>query len=384
MEHVQKRFKDEVVIKDLSLEVHDGELLVLIGPSGCGKTTTLKMMNRLLPLSGGHIYVDGEDIAALDPVKLRRNMGYVIQQGGLFPHMTVRQNIEIIEKLEKRPKDEMTARTRSLMAMIGLDPEEYLDRYPAELSGGQQQRVGVARALATDPEYVLFDEPFSALDPPTRMALQDEVISLHEKLNKTMIFVTHDMDEAIKIADRICLMKDGEIVQLDTSENILRHPANAFVSEFVGSGRIWSAPEFIRAQDIMIDHPVKCRGDLTVEGCIIRLQEYRVSSLMVVDKAGRLIGVVDKSVLIKRPKPDAQADAVMRPVRFSVHPEDQLIDIVKAIPAEDVGRINDIPVVDSENRLVGLVTNNNIVSKFIRPWLADTEADEEGRVTADD
>ena len=129
--------------------MHDGELLVLIGPSGCGKTTTLKMMNRLLPLSGGHIYVDGEDIAALDPVKLRRNMGYVIQQGGLFPHMTVRQNIEIIEKLEKRPKDEMTARTRELMAMIGLDPEEYLDRYPAELSGGQQQRVGVARALAT-------------------------------------------------------------------------------------------------------------------------------------------------------------------------------------------------------------------------------------------
>lgn len=176
------------------MEIEDKRLTVLIGPSGCGKTTTLKMINRLIHPTAGDIFIDGENIDELDPVKLRRRMGYVIQQGGLFPHMTIRQNIEIIERLEKRDAGKIAENTKRLMKMVDLDPAEYLDRYPSQLSGGQKQRIGVIRALAGDPEIVLFDEPFSALDPVTRSSLQDELLELQEKMAKTMIFVTHDMD----------------------------------------------------------------------------------------------------------------------------------------------------------------------------------------------
>ncbi|WP_282750132.1 ABC transporter ATP-binding protein, partial [Emergencia timonensis] len=206
---VTKDFKGNVVLSDISMEIKDKELTVLIGPSGCGKTTTLKMINRLIQPSKGNIFIDGKNIEEMDKVQLRRNMGYVIQQGGLFPHMTVRQNIEIIERLEKKDPQAIVDNTVRLMKMVDLNPEAFLDRYPTELSGGQRQRIGVIRALANDPDIVLLDEPFSALDPVTRSSLQDELIELQAKVGKTMVFVTHDMDEAIKIADRICIMKDG-------------------------------------------------------------------------------------------------------------------------------------------------------------------------------
>ena len=203
---VTKDFKGNVVLSDISMEIKDKELTVLIGPSGCGKTTTLKMINRLIQPSKGNIFIDGKNIEEMDKVQLRRNMGYVIQQGGLFPHMTVRQNIEIIERLEKKDPQAIVDNTVRLMKMVDLNPEAFLDRYPTELSGGQRQRIGVIRALANDPDIVLLDEPFSALDPVTRSSLQDELIELQAKVGKTMVFVTHDMDEAIKIADRICIM----------------------------------------------------------------------------------------------------------------------------------------------------------------------------------
>ena len=219
--HVSKDFHGKVVLSDISMEIPTGELTVLIGPSGCGKTTTLKMINRLLSPSSGEIWIDGKNIETLDKVQLRRRIGYVIQQGGLFPHMTIRENIEIIARLAKGDPQAISCKTDQLMEMVDLDPAEYLDRYPTELSGGQQQRIGVIRALANDPEVVLFDEPFSALDPVTRSSLQDELVSMHEKMGKTMVFVTHDMDEAIKIADRICIMRNGHILQFDTPEQIL-------------------------------------------------------------------------------------------------------------------------------------------------------------------
>ena len=236
--NVTKEFKDKVVLSDISMEIEDKRLTVLIGPSGCGKTTTLKMINRLIHPTAGDIFIDGENIDELDPVKLRRRMGYVIQQGGLFPHMTIRQNIEIIERLEKRDAGKIAENTKRLMKMVDLDPAEYLDRYPSQLSGGQKQRIGVIRALAGDPEIVLFDEPFSALDPVTRSSLQDELLELQEKMAKTMIFVTHDMDEAVKIADKICIMRGGHILQYDTPEVILKNPADEFVANFVGINRI--------------------------------------------------------------------------------------------------------------------------------------------------
>ena len=235
-------FHGKVVLSDISMEIPTGELTVLIGPSGCGKTTTLKMINRLLSPSSGEIWIDGKNIETLDKVQLRRRIGYVIQQGGLFPHMTIRENIEIIARLAKGDPQAISCKTDQLMEMVDLDPAEYLDRYPTELSGGQQQRIGVIRALANDPEVVLFDEPFSALDPVTRSSLQDELVSMHEKMGKTMVFVTHDMDEAIKIADRICIMRNGHILQFDTPEQILKHPADDFIASFVGTERTLGLP----------------------------------------------------------------------------------------------------------------------------------------------
>lgn len=225
-QHVTKSFKDNKVLSDISLTIEDGELVAIIGSSGCGKTTTLKMINRLIRPTKGKIFIDGKDIEDMNKVEMRRSIGYVIQQAGLFPHMTVRENIELIQRLEKKDEEQISKNTEYLMDMVGLNGDEFLDRYPNDLSGGQQQRVGVARALANNPKIMLMDEPFSALDPMTRVSLQDELIALHEKVDKTIVFVTHDMDEAIKIADKICIMKDGHILQYDTPEEILKNPAN--------------------------------------------------------------------------------------------------------------------------------------------------------------
>ena len=288
--HVSKDFHGKVVLSDISMEIPTGELTVLIGPSGCGKTTTLKMINRLLSPSSGEIWIDGKNIETLDKVQLRRRIGYVIQQGGLFPHMTIRENIEIIARLAKGDPQAISRKTDQLMEMVDLDPAEYLDRYPTELSGGQQQRIGVIRALANDPEVVLFDEPFSALDPVTRSSLQDELVSMHEKMGKTMVFVTHDMDEAIKIADRICIMRNGHILQFDTPEQILKHPADDFIASFVGTERIWDSPEFIRVSDFMIKETITCHGDLNRNLCIKRMRDHHIDSLLVVDEQHHLWG----------------------------------------------------------------------------------------------
>ena len=222
---VSKSFEKRVILKNLNFTIESGELVTLIGESGCGKTTTLKMINRLLDPTSGKILVDGKDIQSENLIQLRRSMGYVIQSTGLFPHMTIRQNIELIERMEKRDDAKIAQRTMELMDMVNMSPS-FLDCYPSELSGGQKQRIGVARAFATDPGIILMDEPFSALDPLTRSQLQDELVSLQEELKKTIVFVTHDMGEAVKVADKICVMYNGEILQYDLPEMILKHPCN--------------------------------------------------------------------------------------------------------------------------------------------------------------
>lgn len=365
---VTKAFKNNVVLDGISMDFRDGELTVLIGPSGCGKTTTLKMINRLITATGGRILIDGEDIESIDKVKLRRNMGYVIQQGGLFPHMTIRQNIEIIEKLEGKDEYQILKNTERLMEMVDMDAEKFLDRYPSELSGGQQQRIGVIRALANDPDYVLLDEPFSALDPLTRSSLQDELSDLHRKMGKTMIFVTHDMDEAIKIADRICIMKDGRILQYDTPEEILRRPANDFVANFVGANRIWGSPKFIRVEDFMIRHPVTCDASLSAERCITKLTMRHVDTLLVTGKEGRLLGIVNRKSLYANHRPDKPAGEIMLPPKCTAHPEDSILDVLKMIDQTDA---SNVPVVDDLGRLVGLLTNSNLVSTLSRQYLED-------------
>jgi len=240
---VRKSIGDVEIIKGLDLHIREGELFVLIGPSGCGKTTTLKMINRLIEPDSGKIEINGEDISRINPVELRRNIGYVIQQIALFPHMTVGQNVALVPRLKKMDAARCEKRVDELLDMVGLDPRVYKNRYPAELSGGQQQRVGVIRAMAADPPIILMDEPFSALDPISREQLQDDFLHLQKHIRKTIVFVTHDMDEAIKLADRICILKDGEIVQLDTPERLLQCPVDEFVANFIGAKRLRRAQE---------------------------------------------------------------------------------------------------------------------------------------------
>jgi osmoprotectant transport system ATP-binding protein len=242
------------VVQDLSFEVLDGEICVLVGPSGCGKTTSMRMINRLIEPSSGDILIDGEPNTAMSQTKLRRRIGYAIQQIGLFPHRTIADNIATVPRLLDWQKDRTRQRVDELLDLVGLEPAHYRSRYPAELSGGQQQRVGVARALAADPPIMLMDEPFGAVDPITRTRLQDEFIRIQGEIKKTIVFVTHDIDEAIKMGDKIAILKEGGILaQYDTPENILTNPASDFVSSFVGADRVLKRLSLLLVRDMELE-----------------------------------------------------------------------------------------------------------------------------------
>lgn len=369
-EKVSKKFKDTKVLKDISFEIEKGQLVVLIGLSGCGKTTTLKMINKLIKPTSGKITIGGEDISKKDPIRLRRNIGYVIQQTGLFPHMTIRENTEIIAKVEKQDPGKISEKTGELMEMVGLS-EEFLDRYPSELSGGQQQRVGVARAFALDPEIILMDEPFSALDPITRTSLQEELVNLQQRVRKTIVFVTHDMSEAIKIADKICIMDKGEIIQYDTPENILKNPVNDFVSEFVGRNRIWESPEYIRAEDIMITEPVTVSPELSIGKALDRMRVMKVNSLLVVDGAKKkMIGLIkpkqiakikDRSMLVK--------DLMIEDFVYA-GAQDSIVDLLRVV---DDNHISEIPILSEEGILLGLVTENSLITTLSQQYFEEGE-----------
>lgn len=235
---IKKSYKDRIVIKNLNFKVDEGEFFVLVGSSGSGKTTTLKMINKLIEPTSGEIYIFGQEINEYNLQDLRGDIGYVLQQIALFPNLTVAENIELIPELKKWPKSKRKARAIELLEKVNLAPKVYMDKFPHQLSGGEQQRIGILRALATSPKIILMDEPFSALDPISRQQLQDLMKSIHEELNCTIVFVTHDMDEAIKLGDRICIMKEGNIMQLDTPMNIQANPANDFVSQFFSKKEI--------------------------------------------------------------------------------------------------------------------------------------------------
>src|SRR5665648_1124682 len=258
VEDVSKVYPDgSKALNKLSFHIKEGELFVLIGPSGCGKSTTLKMINRLIEPTQGKIWIDNREISLENPVELRRNIGYVIQHIGLLPHMTIGENVALVPRLKKIDPKIYQKSVTDLLSMVGLDPDTYRNRYPAELSGGQQQRVGVIRALAAEPPIILMDEPFGALDPISRDQLQDELIRLQQEIKKTIVFVTHDMDEALKLADCICIMEKGKIIQLDTPDQILRHPANDFVRTFIGEDRLNAAGILPEVEDVMV-RPITC------------------------------------------------------------------------------------------------------------------------------
>ncbi len=245
---------EEPVVKDLSFEIPEGEICVLVGPSGCGKTTTMRMVNRLVEISSGDILIDGESVTEKSATELRRKIGYAIQGIGLFPHRTIADNVATVPKLLEWDKDRMWERTNELLELVGLPPDDYRDRYPTELSGGQQQRVGVARAMAADPPIMLMDEPFGAVDPITRTRLQEEFLSIQEGIKKTIVFVTHDIDEAIKMGDRIAILKQGGVLaQYDTPHKILSEPDSEFVSSFVGTDRVLKNLSLTRVGDVDLE-----------------------------------------------------------------------------------------------------------------------------------
>jgi osmoprotectant transport system ATP-binding protein len=291
LQELTKRYpgSTEPAVDRLTLEIPRGEIVVFVGPSGCGKTTSLKMINRIIEPSSGHIILDGEDVTTVNPNELRRHIGYVIQQIGLFPHQTIRDNVATVPKLLGWDRDRIAARVDELLDVVGLDPDDYRDRYPKELSGGQRQRVGVARALAADPPVLLMDEPFGAIDPITRTRLQNEFLRLQAELQKTICFVTHDIDEAIKMGDRIAILKEqSHIAQFATPEEILTAPANDFVEDFVGSGATLKRLKLSRVRDVewLTDCPT---GQLDEGRDTLRrrLDESDWTALLLLDEHGR-------------------------------------------------------------------------------------------------
>lgn len=359
LENVSKVYKGgKKAVNGIHLDIAKGEFICFIGPSGCGKTTTMKMINRLIEPTSGSIYIDGENIMTQDAVKLRRKIGYVIQQIGLFPHMTIQENISLVPKLLKWPQDKRKERARDLLKLVDMGPE-YLERYPHELSGGQQQRIGVLRALAAGPPLILMDEPFGALDPITRDTLQEEFKKLQKTLNKTIVFVTHDMDEAIKLADRIVILKDGEIVQVGTPDDILRYPANDFVEDFIGKDRlIQSTPEIERVEQIMNADPVTVTADKTLSEAIQIMRRHRVDSLLVVDEKRRFRGYVDVEIIDQMRRKAKLVGEVVHTDIYTVKKHELLRDAVRKILKRG---IKFVPVVDEHNRLTGIVTRASLV-----------------------
>lgn len=276
-------------VKDLSFKVPDGEICVLVGPSGCGKTTSMRMINRLIEPSSGEILIDGEPNTSMSGTELRRKIGYAIQQIGLFPHRTIAGNIATVPQLLGWSKERIRKRVDELLEMVGLDPGDYRDRYPSELSGGQQQRVGVARAMAADPPIMLMDEPFGAVDPITRERLQDEFLKIQQEIRKTIVFVTHDIDEAIKMGDRIAIMEQGGVLaQYDTPENILTSPASDFVASFVGEDRILKRLSLSRVSEMELESAEgagmglpRIKGDPTVRDALSQLVGAGVEAAVV-------------------------------------------------------------------------------------------------------
>lgn len=364
-QNVYKSYKDKKILENINLVIEDNSIVVLIGESGCGKTTTLKMINRLIEPTKGKIMINGKDIKKTNPIKLRRSIGYVIQQTGLFPHLTIRQNIELISKLEKKEKKMIQEKTMELMKMVGLS-EELLDSYPSELSGGQQQRVGIARAFATDPDIILMDEPFSALDPITRSSLQDEVIRLQDKLKKIIIFVTHDMDEAIKLADKIAIMEQGKVVQYDRPEKILKQPVNEFVRNFVGEKRIWDSPKLIKVKDIMMEHPNCCKENFSVFYCLNKMRMNKTDTLLVIDNEQRLKGILYADSLFNINYENKKAKDFIEDDFITANPNDNIVDLLKIMKENNIKLV---PVVDNKNKLKGLITKSSLITSLSQQFL---------------
>lgn len=361
-------------VDDFNLQVEKGEFICFIGTSGSGKTTVMRMLNRMLDQTEGTVKIDGTDIATMDPVKLRRKIGYVIQNIGLMPHMTIRDNITLVPKLLKWPIEKRNERAKEMIKLVEL-PEEFLDRYPAELSGGQQQRIGVVRALAADQDIILMDEPFGALDPITRESLQDLVKDLQERLGKTIIFVTHDMDEALTLATRIVIMTEGRQIQVDTPDNILRHPANKFVADLIGQERLIQARPSITTVGQVATKAVSASEERTLKEALAEMHTKRVDTLLVTDRTGHLKGFVNLERLNEYYGSGKTLGDIMDPKVFYVKENSIIRDTVDRILKRGY---QNVPVIDQAGKLVGIVTRATLVDMVYDALWGDADKETSG------
>ena len=363
IENVCKSYLNNVqVLKDISLTVRKNELVVLLGESGCGKTTMLKLLNCIESKDSGTIKIEGKDTSTLDPIALRRRIGCVVQQVGLFPHMTIKENIEIVNKICKLPKDQIEERTMRVMQMVGMDPDEYLGRYPNELSGGQAQRIGVARAYASDPEIVLMDEPFSALDPITRKVLQRELLDLQKKYPKTIVFVTHDIEEAILLADRIVLLNQGHIEQIGTPRELLLTPKSDYVSRFLGEKRIWNSHWLIQCKDVMSENISSIAETDTVASAWDLFEKDQTQAVLVLNDAGIAVGKLTEKILMRHVNDTVVHDAMKENFDY-VYESTPLHDAVSLMNEKNILYL---PVVDDQCHPKGMINMPDLMFIFDR------------------
>lgn len=375
-QHVSKIYKGgKIAVDDINLSFDKGEFICFIGTSGSGKTTSMRMINRMTDPSKGKILINGEDIQTINPVELRRKIGYVIQSIGLMPHMTIRENIVLVPKLLKVDPEERNKIAEKMIDLVEL-PREMLERYPNELSGGQQQRIGVVRALAANQDIILMDEPFGALDPITRDSLQDLVKDLQERLGKTIVFVTHDMDEALKLANRIAIMSEGKVIQFDTPDNILRHPANEFVEELIGEDRLIQAkPDITTVGEVMLNNAITITPEKSLSEAIKLMREKRVDTLLVVDGTGVLKGFIDVETLDRRRKAATSVSDIMNPKVFFVKKSSLLRDTLQRILKRG---LKYVPVVDDQQKVVGILTRASLVDIVYDVIWGEEETPDEG------
>ncbi len=302
IDNVTKKYGSITAVQEVSLNIQGGELLILLGPSGCGKTTLLRMINRLVEIDEGKILINERDVRDFDPVLLRKNIGYVIQQIGLFPHMTVKENIGLVPKLEGWGEKKITGKVRELLELVSLSPKQFINRRPKELSGGQQQRIGLARAMVMDSPLLLMDEPFGALDPILRKQLQEEFIHIKEKLQRTIIFVTHDIEEAFRLGDRIAVLKNGKLIQLARKNELLVNPANDFIADIVDSKKKFRHLDNLTVQDLMLPLEEKYifRTNQTIESTIKKMREAEIEFGIVLENQ-QYIGTIKLNELYANP-----------------------------------------------------------------------------------
>ena len=359
----------KLILKDINTEIGEGEFVCILGQSGCGKSTLLRLLAGLETATTGEILSD--DVAIGEP---SLNKGVVFQDYGLFPWMSAGENILLAlkQRYPKRDKKELKEIAVNMIKAVGLDESIY-KKLPKELSGGMKQRCAIAQAFSIDPPILLMDEPFSALDPITRAQIQTALIDMQTAMKRTIVFVTHDMDEAIKLADRICIMEEGKITQFDTPENILKNPANDFVRNFIGPKRIWTSPEYIKTRDIMITDPVCCHPKMPIFKCIETMGRKKVDTLMLTDQKGRLFGVLFAESLIGVHDIKKPAEDFMYREFTSVGPDSSIVDLLTLF---DEHHLSTLPVVNSQGIIEGLITRSTLINTLSRQFIADAGKEE--------